>query len=358
MKLEDIFKAENLPPAYPMSSPEGQWQFVQGQSRTSGNFAIDIASGVWGFPTDRIIEVFGEESTGKTTIAIQKCAVENEIGRKAFYIDVEHSLDWQYAQDLGVKSHLFYVEQPMSAEEAIKLLMNACKAEDVGVVVLDSVAALATQAMIDGEVGDHHIAQVARLMSTYMSQINAICSVNETLAIFLNQNRVNPGAYGAVYQPGGRALRFYASQRISLRKVSTDGKGDEAKSNEVEITFRKNKLAAPFRVAKFDLIFGRGANNGKTILEEALKREVVTKKGSWIVYKGNQIGQGINACAEILEAQESKTIREEIVAQIKEKETKPKIKKKASSVAGVSKVTEGFTSKTKMSLVSEDGDED
>lgn len=278
-------------------------------------------------------------------------------------IDAEHGLDWAYAQAIGVKPAFCYIQQPTSAEEALKLLLNTCRAEDISVVVLDSVAALVTAMELEGEIGDANIAAVARLMSANMKKLNAICSVNETLAIMINQNRSNPGAYGAIYQTGGRSLKFYASMRINVRKVSTNKKGNVAISNETEIEFKKNKLSIPYTKGSFDLVFGKGADNGKAIIEIGAKHGVIEKKGAYIAYKGAQLGQGINGASSLIEA--DKDLREQIIQEIKEavaakkKTVEPEAKEKASAVAAVSKPlkAKGGFAKRSLSLVSPEDDD-
>lgn len=326
MKLEDIFKAENLPPIYPMSSKEGQDRFVEGASITSGNYAIDVASGIGGFPTDRIIEIYGAESCGKTTVALQACAAFNKIGKKAVFIDVEHALDWTYATALKVIPDLFYVQQPVSAEEALKIALSASQSEDVGIFVLDSVAALSTEAELAGDIGQAHIAQVARLMSGNIKKIVAACSVNETFGIFINQERSNPGAYGALYTTGGRALKYAASMRIKLKKTDTNkDKEGVSTSNETEAYFVKNKLAPPFTTAKFDIIFGKGVDSNSAIAKHAVEVGVIEKKGSFFSYKGKQLAHGKEALAKVIKM--DGTLRKEIKEAIKTKANEQTSKK-------------------------------
>jgi recombination protein RecA len=273
---------------------------------SSGIFAIDYASGLGGLPNNRIIEIFGPEASGKTTLALSICAQVNKIGRYAAYIDVENAVDISYARKLGVRDELFALSQPSSAESAGNVMVKCLRAPSCGIVVLDSVAQLATEQELAGDLDDANIGATARFMGRLLRKVPPMASVNETIVLFINQIREKVGVvFGSpIVTPGGRALKFAASIRIDLAKTATnrDKKTNEAISNTTRAKFIKNKLAPPFTEAVFDIQFGKtyGPNNYKSILELAEKKGIVEKKGSRFCFEGQIIANGIDATSEVL----------------------------------------------------------
>jgi len=271
--------------------------------RTSGILAVDVASGIGGFPRDRMIEVFGWEGSGKTTLMLIKCAVETQLKKYVQFIDVEHALDVEYAKALGVDMNYFALSQPNSAEEAGDIMLKAARTKGCSTVVLDSIAQLETEQAIAGDLNDANIGTAARFMKALCLKLPGICSVHKTLIMFTNQNREKPGVMfgNPVYQPGGKAVKFACSMRIELHKKSTNKENDKAISNTTRVKFIKNKLGMPYQEGEFDIIFGVGADNAKSTLNLGTECKVLTKKGSSYYFNGDSLGNGIKKAKATLE---------------------------------------------------------
>lgn len=287
---------------------------------STGSFSLDLATGVGGLPRGRIIEIFGPESSGKTTIALQVVANAQKADGAAAFIDAEHALDAGYARKLGVQLDDLLVSQPNSGEEALTITEQLVRSGELDVVVLDSVAALTPQAEIDGEMGDSHVGLQARLMSQAMRKLTAAIAQTKTLCIFTNQIREKIGVMfgNPETTPGGRALKFYASVRLNIQRIGQikDPSGAVI-GNRTRAKIVKNKVAPPFTEAEFDILYSRGVSWEGSILEAAIANEVVVKKGSWVSFGSEQLGQGVMAAAEFLKTSPDTVSR--IVEKIKEK---------------------------------------
>ncbi len=271
----------------------------------TGNLLIDRALGVGGFPRGRIIEVFGPESSGKTTLTLTAIAQAQKKGGLAAFIDVEHALDPQYAKKLGVNLDDLLVSQPSSGEEALQICEALVRSNAIDVIVLDSVAALVTKQELEGEIGDSTVGAQARLMSAAMRKLTALIAKAKTVCIFTNQIREKIGVMfgNPETTPGGRALKFFASVRIDIRRVgqikTTDG---TVTGSRTKIKVVKNKVAPPFSEAEFDIMYSEGISSTGSLLDLALEMEIVQKRGSWFSYNGNQLAQGRDAAKELLKA--------------------------------------------------------
>jgi len=269
----------------------------------TGNVLIDQALGVGGFARGRIIEVFGPESSGKTTLTLTAIAQAQKAGGVAAFIDVEHALDPNYARKLGVKLDDLLVSQPSSGEEALRICETLVRSNAIDIVVLDSVAALVTRQELEGEIGDSTVGAQARLMSAAMRKLTAIISKARTCAIFTNQIREKIGVMfgNPETTPGGRALKFYSSVRVDIRRIgaikATDG---TVTGNRTKLKVVKNKMAPPYTEAEFDIMYNEGISNIGSLLDLAMEYDILQKRGSWISYNGTQVGQGRDAVKEIL----------------------------------------------------------
>jgi recombination protein RecA len=268
----------------------------------TGSLALDIATGVGGLPTGRVVEVFGPESSGKTTLALSVVANAQRSGGIACYIDAEHALDPSFAQRLGVDIDNLLVSQPDTAEQALEICETLVRSNAVDVIVIDSVAALVPKAEVEGEMGDSHVGLQARLMSQALRKLTAAISRSRTLVIFINQIREKIGVMfgNPETTTGGRALKFYASMRIDVRRVSSIKDRDEDIGNRVRAKVVKNKLSAPFRQAEFDLLFREGISFEGDVLDLAVEDKVIQKSGSWFSYNGENLGQGREATRQYL----------------------------------------------------------
>lgn len=269
----------------------------------TGNLLIDRALGVGGFPRGRIIEVFGPESSGKTTLTLTAIAQAQKRGGLAAFIDVEHALDPQYAKKLGVNLDDLLVSQPSSGEEALQICEALVRSNAIDVIVLDSVAALVTKQELDGEIGDSTVGAQARLMSAAMRKLTALIAKAKTVCIFTNQIREKIGVMfgNPETTPGGRALKFFSSVRIDIRRIgqikSTDG---TVTGSRTKIKVVKNKVAPPFTEAEFDIMYNEGISSTGSLLDLALEMDIVQKRGSWFSYNGTQLAQGRDAVKELL----------------------------------------------------------
>ena len=273
----------------------------------TGNLLIDQALGIGGFPRGRIIEVFGPESSGKTTLTLTVIAQAQKAGGLAAFIDVEHALDPNYARRLGVKLEDLLVSQPSSGEEALRICETLVRSNAIDVVVLDSVAALVTRQQLEGEIGDSTVGAQARLMSAAMRKLTSIISKARTTAIFTNQIREKIGVMfgNPETTPGGRALKFYSSMRVDIRRIGAIKAADgSVTGNRTKIKVVKNKLAPPYTEAEFDIMYNEGISTIGSLLDLALEFDILQKRGSWISYNGTQVGQGRDAVKEVLKTDE------------------------------------------------------
>lgn len=274
----------------------------------TGNLLIDRALGVGGFPRGRIIEVYGPESSGKTTLTLTAIAQAQKKGGLAAFIDVEHALDPQYARRLGVNLDDLLVSQPSSGEEALQIVEALVRSNAIDVVVLDSVAALVTKQELAGEIGDSTVGAQARLMSAAMRKLTSLISKARTVCIFTNQIREKIGVmFGSPETtPGGRALKFFASVRVDIRRIGqikgTDG---VVQGNRTKIKIVKNKVAPPFTEAEFDIMYNEGISSAGSLLDLAIEYNLILKRGSWFSYNGNQLAQGRDAAKEALKNDEA-----------------------------------------------------
>ena len=261
---------------------------------STGSISIDYAMGVGGFPRGRICEIFGPESSGKTTIALQVVAEAQKAGGMAAFIDVEHALDPIYAKQLGVDTDNLLVSQPDFAEQALEITAALITSGSIDVLVLDSVAALVPKAELDGEMGDSHMGVQARLMSQAMRKLTGTVAKSNTCLIFINQIREKIGVMfgNPETTTGGRALKFYSSVRVDIRRIAAIKDGEVVTGNRTKVKIVKNKVAPPFREAEFDIIYGEGVSKEGDLLDLGVAHNVVEKSGSWFSYKGERIGQG------------------------------------------------------------------
>ena len=312
----------------------------------TGSMTLDLALGIGGVPRGRIVEIFGPESSGKTTVALQVVAEAQKMGGEVAFVDVEHALDPVYAKALGVDIDNMLVSQPDSGEQALEIAEALVRSGALDVIVLDSVAAMVTKAEIDGEMGDTHVGQLARLMSQAMRKLTSVISKSNCVAIFINQVREKIGViYGnPETTPGGRALKFYSSVRIEVRKGEAIKVGSDIVGNRTKCKVVKNKVSPPFKEAEFDMLFGKGISRTGEVVDIATSLDIIHKSGAWFSYQGNKIGQGRENTKEWLA--NNPEVMKEIEAQIKEKSAEvvlvSKKSKKEAAVQDAAAEAEGY----------------
>ena len=288
------------------------------EATSSGSIMLDVALGVGGYPKGRIVEIYGPESSGKTTFALHAIAEVQKNGGRAAFIDAEHALDPVYAQNLGVDLDQLLLSQPDTGEQALDICEALVKSEIIDLVVIDSVAALVPQAEIEGEMGDAHVGLQARLMSQALRKLSGALNKTKTTAIFINQLREKVGVMfgNPETTPGGRALKFYSSIRLEVRRSEQIKQGDKVIGNRTNIKVVKNKVAPPFRVANVDIMYGEGVSKEGEIVDLAAEIDVLEKSGAWYSYKGEKIGQGKENVKALLK--ENTALRDELEYKIRE----------------------------------------
>ena len=291
-------------------------------SISTGSLGLDLALGIMGLPKGRVVEIFGPESSGKTTLTLQVIAECQKQGGTAAFIDAEHALDPIYAEKIGVKIDDLLLSQPDTGEQALEVADIMVKSGGIDVLVIDSVAALVPRAEIEGEMGDHHVGLQARLMSQALRKITGSIKKSNTLVIFINQIRMKIGVmFGSPETTsGGNALKFYSSVRLDIRRIGTVKDGDEVAGNETRVKVVKNKVSPPFRQAEFQILYNKGINRSGEILDIGVERKIVEKAGAWYAYEGEKIGQGkINASQWLKDNPNiAKKIEKQITESIKE----------------------------------------
>ncbi|MEW6096426.1 MAG: recombinase RecA [bacterium] len=285
----------------------------------TGAISLDIALGVGGMPRGRVVEIFGQESSGKTTLSLSIAAQAQKNGGIAAFIDAEHALDPEYAKKVGVEVDNLYISQPDTGEQALEIAETLVRSGAVDVIIVDSVAALVPRAEIEGEMGDQHIGLQARLMSQALRKLTASISKSKTTAIFINQIREKIGVmFGSPETtPGGRALKFYSSIRLDMRKTQPILRGEEVIGGRAKVKVVKNKVAPPFKSAEFDIMYDRGISYEGSLLDVGIEQNIIQQSGTWFSYGEKRIGQGRENARKFLE--ENKELSAEIEQKIKEK---------------------------------------
>jgi recombination protein RecA len=297
----------------------GERPVIQTAVIPTGSIALDVALGVGGLPRGRVIEVYGPESSGKTTVALHAVANAQRNGGIAAFIDAEHALDPDYAKALGVDTDALLVSQPDTGEQALEIADMLIRSGALDVIVIDSVAALVPRAEIEGEMGDSHVGLQARLMSQALRKITGILSNSGTTAIFINQLREKIGVmFGSPETTtGGRALKFYASVRLDVRRIESLKDGTDVVGNRTRVKVVKNKVAAPFKQAEFDIMYGKGISREGSLIDVGVEQNIIRKSGAWYTYDGDQLGQGKEKAREFLK--ENPDVAAEIEKKILEK---------------------------------------
>jgi len=294
---------------------------------STGSLALDVALGIGGLPRGRVVEIYGPESSGKTTLTLQVIAEAQKMGGTAAFIDAEHALDPSYAEKLGVQIDDLLVSQPDTGEQALEITDMLVRSSAVDVVVIDSVAALTPKAEIEGEMGDSHMGLQARLMSQALRKLTSNIKRSNTLVIFINQIRMKIGVMfgNPETTTGGNALKFYASVRLDIRRIGAIKKGDEIVGNETRVKVVKNKMAPPFKQALFEILYGEGISRQGELIELGVKEGLVDKAGAWYSYNGDRIGQGKDNVRNFLKAHPeiAQDIEQQLRAKLLEQGTEP-----------------------------------
>ncbi|WP_243342499.1 recombinase RecA [Anaerococcus sp. AGMB09787] len=280
----------------------------------TGAINLDVALGIGGLPRGRVVEIFGPESSGKTTLALHIVAEDQKLGHTAAFIDAEHALDAEYARNLGVDIDNLILSQPDTGEQGLDISESLVRSGAVDLIIIDSVAALVPRAEIEGEMGDSHVGLQARLMSQALRRLTGVISKSNTTVVFINQLREKVGVmFGSPETtPGGRALKFYSSVRLDIRRIKTITQGEDSIGSRTRVKIVKNKVAPPFKVVEFDIMYGKGISKSGTLLDTAVDEDIVEKAGSWFSYKGEKLGQGRENVKQYLED------NPEIMAQVEE----------------------------------------
>lgn len=296
----------------------GESTHMQVETISSGALALDIALGIGGFPRGRIIEVYGPESSGKTTVALHAIAEVQRVGGQAAFIDAEHALDPSYASKLGINIDELLLSQPDTGEQALEIAEALVRSGAVDIIVIDSVAALVPKAEIEGEMGDSHVGLQARLMSQALRKLSGAINKSKVIAIFINQLREKVGVMfgNPETTPGGRALKFYSSVRLDVRRVETIKQGNDMVGNRTRIKVVKNKVAPPFKQAEVDIMYGEGISREGSIIDIGTEMDIVNKSGAWYSYEGERLGQGRENAKQFLK--ENKAMSETIEQKIRE----------------------------------------
>ncbi|MDQ0876365.1 recombination protein RecA [Paenibacillus sp. V4I3] len=296
----------------------GESTHMQVETISSGSLALDIALGIGGFPRGRIIEVYGPESSGKTTVALHAIAEVQKNGGQAAFIDAEHALDPSYASKLGINIDELLLSQPDTGEQALEIAEALVRSGAVDIIVIDSVAALVPKAEIEGDMGDSHVGLQARLMSQALRKLSGAINKSKVIAIFINQLREKVGVMfgNPETTPGGRALKFYSSVRLDVRRVETIKQGNDMVGNRTRIKVVKNKVAPPFKQAEVDIMYGEGISREGSIIDIGTEMDIVNKSGAWYSYEGERLGQGRENSKQFLK--DNKSISETIELRIRE----------------------------------------
>ena len=297
----------------------GERPVVQTAVIPTGSIALDVALGVGGLPRGRVVEIYGPESSGKTTVALHAVANAQRAGGIAAFIDAEHALDPEYARALGVDTDALLVSQPDTGEQALEIADMLVRSGAIDIIVIDSVAALVPRAEIEGEMGDSHVGLQARLMSQALRKITGVLNNTGTTAIFINQLREKIGVmFGSPETTtGGRALKFYASVRLDVRRIESLKDGTDVVGNRTRVKVVKNKVAAPFKQAEFDIMYGKGISREGSLIDVGVEQAIIRKSGAWYTYDGDQLGQGKEKAREFL--RENPDVAAEIEKKILEK---------------------------------------
>ncbi len=316
----------------------GQQQALDVEAISTGSLSLDLALGIGGLPKGRIVEIYGPESSGKTTLALQVVAEAQKEGGICAFVDAEHAMDPVYAKKLGVKTEELLISQPDTGEQALEITDTLIKSGSISVLVVDSVAALTPKAELEGEMGDHHVGLQSRLMSQALRKITGSVSKSNTMVIFINQIRMKIGVMfgNPETTSGGNALKFYSSVRMDIRRIGAIKEKDQIIGNSTRVKVIKNKVAPPFKVVEFDLMYGKGISKLGELIDLGTKAGVVEKSGAWYAYKGEKIGQGRENAKIYLQknpnvaAEIEKIIRDEAAAISKELEGNPSPNQKIS----------------------------